>query len=234
MQGFNGFPPGKTPLISVPSLFFSELLPLIDHLGELKVTLYCFWALQRQEGQYRYVRLNEMLNDDILLAGLNVPDEQQKQALLDVLERAVTRGTLLHVAIHLQHEIENIYFMNTINGRNAIEAIEKGDWIPGTTNRPIELIIARPNIFVLYEQNIGAITPYIADQLRSAESDYPQAWLTEAIYIAVEGNKRSWRYINAILERWHREGKQNDGFTGQHTQRHATSPAEDYSDIIES
>lgn len=232
MQGFNGFPPGKTALIAVPSQFFSELLPLIDHLGELKVTLYCFWALQQQEGDYRYVRLHEMVNDQVLLASFNVPEIQQKQALQDGLERAVTRGTLLHVTVQLQNETQNIYFMNTVNGRNAIRAIEKGDWLPGGNKRPIELIIERPNIFVLYEQNIGSITPYIADQLRSAETDYPQVWLIEALYIAVERNIRNWRYINGILERWHREGKENDGFTGEYTQRHASSTEEDYSDII--
>lgn len=232
MQGFNGFPPGKTSLIAVPSLFFSELLPLIDNLGELKVTLYCFWALQQQEGDYRYVRLTEMLNDNVLLAGFNVPEAQHQQALQEGLQRAVTRGTLLHVTVHLQNETQDIYFMNTVNGRNAIRAIEKGDWLPGDSKRPIELIIERPNIFVLYEQNIGSITPYIADQLRSAEADYPQAWLIEAIYIAVERNIRNWRYINGILERWHREGKQHDGFTGEYTQQHDSSTKEDYSDII--
>ncbi len=233
MQGFNGFPPGKTTLISVPSQFFSELLPQIDHLGELKVTLYCFWALQQQEGEYRYVRLTEMLNDTVLLASLDVSEAQQTQILQDALLRAVTRGTLLHVTLHLQNQTEEVYFMNTVNGRNAVKAIEQGDWLPGTTKRPIELIVERPNIFVLYEQNIGSITPYIADQLRSAEEDYPQAWLIEALYIAVERNIRNWRYINGILERWHREGKENnDGLSGQHTQRHASSAEEDYSDII--
>ena len=234
MQGFSGFPPGKTALIAVPSLFFSELLPRIDHLGELKVTLYCFWALQQQEGEYRYVRLTEMLNDNVLMASFNVAQAQRKLALEDSLQRAVSRGTLLHVTIQLQNETQDIYFMNTVNGRNAIRAIEKGDWLPGDNKRPIELIIERPNIFVLYEQNIGSITPYIADQLRSAEADYPETWLVEALYIAVERNVRNWRYINGILERWHREGKQNDGFTGEYTQRYASATEEDdYSDLIE-
>ncbi|MCI0711399.1 MAG: DnaD domain protein [Chloroflexi bacterium] len=230
MKGFNGFPPGKTPHIRVPSLFFSELLPSIDHLAEMKVTVYCFWALQRQEGEYKYVRLSEIMADEIFMAGLGDTLEKQQRELMEGLERATARGTLLHVTLHLQHESEEIYFMNTVNGRNAVKAIESDNWLPGDAKRPIALIIERPNIFVVYEQNIGSITHRIADQLRSLEDDYPEQWIVDAIYIATENNRRSLRYIEAILERWNREGKH--GFTGQRSSEHDSSE-EDFSDYIE-
>ena len=47
----------------------------------------------------------------------------------------------------------------------------------------------------------------IADALGEAEDTYPTHWIEEAIQIAVERNKRSWRYAEAILERWQREGR---------------------------
>lgn len=233
MQGFNGFPPGKTTQIRVPGLFFSELLPTIDHLAEMKVTLYCFWALQQQEGRYRYVRLAEMVEDELFLAGLGDKPETQRATLRDGLERAVARGTLLHVTLKFHNTDDEVYFMNTTQGRTAITAIEKGNWVPGDNMRPIELIVERPNIFVLYEQNIGSITPHIADQLREAETDYPQGWIIEAITIATERNIRNWRYINAILEGWHQKGKGNDGFTGQRSAQNDPAGI-DYSDLIES
>jgi len=65
----------------------------------------------------------------------------------------------------------------------------------------------RPNLFTLYEQNIGALTPMLAEVLRDAEKEYPAAWIEEAIREAVEHNARSWKYIAAILERWKKEGK---------------------------
>ena len=49
MKGFAGFPDGKLRLTAVPNLFFSDLLPIIDHLAELKVTLSAFWALTQKE-----------------------------------------------------------------------------------------------------------------------------------------------------------------------------------------
>ncbi len=36
MKGFSGFPSGKQRLTSIPNLFFSDLLPAIDTLVELK------------------------------------------------------------------------------------------------------------------------------------------------------------------------------------------------------
>ena len=35
MKGFAGFPPGRLRTTPVPNLFFADLLPAIDHLGEL-------------------------------------------------------------------------------------------------------------------------------------------------------------------------------------------------------
>ena len=63
------------------------------------------------------------------------------------------------------------------------------------------------NIFRLYEENIGPLTPLIAETLGEAEDTYPAEWIEDAIRIAVQSNKRTWRYVAAILERWQREGR---------------------------
>ena len=46
--------------------------------------------------------------------------------------------------------------------------------------------------------------------LLDAEQDYPETWINDAIDIAVEQNKRSWAYCEAILKRWQTDGK-DDG-----------------------
>ena len=69
---------------------------------------------------------------------------------------------------------------------------------------------APPNIFALYEDNIGMLSPIIADELKLAEEAYPHEWIEDAFRRAVVQNKRSWRYVAAILERWEREGR-SDG-----------------------
>lgn len=208
MNSFSGFPPGKQRLVQVPSLFFSDLLPCIDHLIEMKVTLYCLWAVQRQEGKFRYVRFAEVLNDDLFLQGIPVPDPQKMDAVQDGFDRSVTRGTLLRVRVRLASGEEDIYFLNTAKGREAVKAIEKGHWIPGDDQRPIQLIIERPNLYVIYEQNIGALTPMIAEQLRDLERDYAASWIEDAIRIATSREARNLSFIVSILKRWEKEGRQ--------------------------
>jgi DNA replication protein len=219
MKGFPGFPDGKMRLTSIPNPFFSDLLPYIDHLAELKVTLFAFWALTQKEGQVRYLRLADFLHDPTFVKGLAPTLDLAIEALQDGLERAVARGTFLHINIESADGHMDLYFLNTEKGRAAVDGITRGEWRPNPNeDEPISLLVERPNIFVLYEQNIGPLTPLIADELRDAEQTYPMNWIEEAIQRAVENNVRKWRYILAILERWRQEGKQ-DGISQRDSQK---------------
>lgn len=219
MKGFSGFPPGKQRLTQVPNLFFSDLLPIIDNLAELKITLYAFWALTQKEGRVRYLRLADFLNDTEFIKGLGPTINLATEALMDGLERAVARGTFLHVNIESADGKMELYFLNTEKGRTAVDGITRGEWRPNPDEaEPITLLVERPNIFILYEQNIGPLTPLIADELRDAEKTYPLRWIEEAIQIAVTNNARKWRYVSSILERWQQEGR-TDGTGRRDTQK---------------
>jgi DnaD/phage-associated family protein len=206
IKGFSGFPEGKLELTPVPSLFFYELLAQIDHLGEMKLTLYSFWALSQREGTYRYLSRNELLKDQLFMQGLSAPGLPEEEALDEALERAVARGTLIQVSGEFSGGADCLYFLNSEKGRAAVRAIEAGDWLPAE-DHPVALVRQRPNIYTLYEQNIGPLTPIIAERLRAAEAEYPAHWIEEAINISVENNVRKWRYIEAILEDWRQRGK---------------------------
>ena len=212
MKGFPGFPAGKVRTTPVPHQFFTELLPQIDHLGEPKVTLYCFWRLALKEGKIRYLRQSEMKADDTLMRGLAEYKHDSPAALADALERAVARGTLLHIQVESASGSEDLYFVNTPKGRAAVDGITRGEWRPtGEDDTPVEVLLDRPNAFTLYEQNIGPLTPLIADELRDAEATYPAEWIEEAIREAVENNARSLRYVIRILENWKEQGKADRG-----------------------
>jgi DnaD/phage-associated family protein len=58
----------------------------------------------------------------------------------------------------------------------------------------------------LYEQNIGAITPLIADSLRLAAEEFPAAWYRPAFAAAARNNVRRWSYVQAVLDGWRRNG----------------------------
>ena len=200
MKTFSGFPSGKINIVGIPRPVFTDLIPIIDDLAELKLTLHVLWRLRQQRGKMRYLRFSDLASDQVLLSGLG---KSPLETLRSALDRVVDRGTLLRVKP--PNGDETIYFANTAKGRAAVEALARGE-------RPDDIeTIERPNVFTLYEQNIGMLTPLIAEELREAEETYPAAWIEEAFREAVSLNKRSWRYIHAILERWRNEGKDDDG-----------------------
>ena len=182
MKPFDGFNSTET-FTSIPDTLFRELLAEIDDLDELKATLHALWRIEHQEGQVRFLRMEDF-------GGFAVG-----------VDKAVSRGTLLRV----QTEAGTFILLNSPRGRMAAEAIQSGRVDPSQIQHmpPIE----RSNVFQLYEENIGALTPLIADMLREAEREYPQPWFSEAFEIAVARNARSWKYIEAILRRWKDKGK---------------------------
>ncbi|MDY6917530.1 MAG: DnaD domain protein [Chloroflexota bacterium] len=205
MKPFAGFPL-RMHFTPVPNLFLSQVLPHIDDIAELKVTLHLFRLLYQRKGAPRFAAYGELASDKALMAGLGGPDVLQRG-----LERATSRGVLLRLTLERGGSDEDLYFLNDESGRSAVEKIEGGeiDLGPLPKTRPCADAKERPNIFVLYEENIGMLTPLIADELREAETLYPGSWIEDAFGQAVSHNKRSWRYISRILERWSVEGREN-------------------------
>ncbi len=208
MRGFAGFPDGKVRSVPLPEPFFAELLPLIDHLGELKVTLYAFWCLSLKPGQYRFLLREEFAEDELLMRGLAASPRQAEASLDDALERAEARGTLLHVLVEDAQATRHLYFMNTAKGREAVDKLTRGEWRPARfEGAVVRLSHVRSNLFTLYEHNIGPLTPMISEELRDLAATYPAPWIEDAIRIAVKNNVRRLKYILAILERMRAEGR---------------------------
>ena len=221
---FAGFPTGamRTP---IPNVFFSEVLPQIEDEAELRVTLYVFYALARRKGYPRFVTLNELRAEAPLLAALgNGSDAGATEKLERGLEAAIERGTLLFLDIELgstpsppegrgQGEgFSRLILLNTASDRRAVEQLQDGRIQLGRALPPVRAAAASPkgNVFQLYEENIGPLTPIVAEELREAEALYPVEWIEEAFREAALLNKRSWRYAEAILRRWATEGRKRE------------------------
>jgi len=210
MMQFQGFPSGgKVKYTAVPDVFFSAVLPHITDINELKVTLHLMAALYSRKGYPRFLRYSELKGDAVLMQGLKGSEE----ALQDALKKAIERGTILSLAVEKEKVSEDIYFLNDVPGRQAVDKIKSGELelaglkagesVPG----PSEPL---PDIFTLYEQNIGMLTPMIADEIRDAEKLYPESWIRDAVKEAVLHNKRNIKYISRILQNWSIEGR-SDG-----------------------
>ena len=209
------FPP-RTRYIPVPAQALGPLLAEIDSLAELKCTLRLIGMVHQRRSKRLWVTTSELENDAILADALAQEPEGYKQAIIKGVHLAVTRGTLLEA----EQSNEKVLFLNDEPGRKALSQLGEVDVEePASSSQGDD----RPNIFVLYEQNIGSLTPLLTEELKEAESVYPWPWIEEAFREAVSSNIRKWRYIASILERWAAEGKDN-GEPGRHSQ--TTDPKE--------
>jgi DnaD/phage-associated family protein len=187
MTNFTGFTSSET-FTQIPDSFL-RLMNEIDDVAELKVTLYAIYRIEHLEGNFRGLSESDFDKEAL---GLSV--EQIRSGLSKSLER----GTMLKS----ENEAQVFYFLNSPRGRLSAEAFANGQIKSAQSYHP-----NKSNIFKLYEENIGALTPLIADMLRDAEKNYPSIWFEEAFEIAVSRNVRNWKYVNAILNRWKENGK---------------------------
>lgn len=214
MKTFQGFTDSET-FTQLPDKFFHNLLKDIDDAAELKVTLYFLWRAAHMDGPFRAL---SRMDFDVKELGLSAEE------ITRGLEKAVKRGSLLKV----RSEAKVYFFLNSPRGRAAVQAMESGKWSPDVSSAPP---MERPNVFKLYEENIGPLTPLIADALKDAEETYSDEWIAEAIEVAVKNNKRNWRYCEAVLKSWkdkgrHEQKDQRDARQG--SERYTKSEFEEY------
>jgi len=207
---FPGFP-AKMRFTPLPNLFFTPLLPQIDNMAELKLILHIFWLLYQKRSHPRFVTYTELIADKTLVEGIEGDSPAELQGAL---EQAVKEGILLRLTLEKEGKQEDLYFTNTESNRETIAKVQMGELSLGGALPQGEPYIKaeKPDIFTLYEQNIGLLTPMIAEELKEAEKLYPVAWIEDAFKEAVNLNKRSWRYIARILERWSVEGREGGEF----------------------
>ncbi|GIW08530.1 MAG: primosomal replication protein N [Dehalococcoidia bacterium] len=216
-QPFAGFP-SRARTIPTPVALFSELAPAISDVAELKLTLHVLWRISEKKVFPRFVTRSELDTDRVLLASL-AASGPPLQELRRALRLAVQRGTLIEVIVGREGGEETLIFLNSERDRAAIERLERGELNIGQTSakrKEMPISAPRPNVYQLYEQNIGLLTPLLADELRAAEEEFPAAWIEDAFRLAVTMNRRNWRYISRILERWRVEGR-SDGAVGADT-----------------
>jgi DnaD/phage-associated family protein len=217
VSAFPGFP-SRLEYVPIPKLFYSDLLPHVTDVAELLVTLHLFRLLAAKRGYPQAVARHALAEDPLLAAGFTAlgrdPSAEAERGLTAVLER----GAFVQAQ---PPSGAPVLLLNSDAGRRAATAIARGETpapaTPQGSAHPVAAPAVAPgDIYTLYEENIGVLTPIIADQLAEAEREYPPGWVAEAVGIAVAANQRHWRYVHAILERWRTEGK-DDGKPARHS-----------------
>ncbi len=222
---FEGFRTGARAS-TLPAQFFTEVLPEIDDADELRVTLYALYAITRAGRPLLAMRASELAHEEPL-ARLFV-DRGGAATVRRCLDAAAARGVLLALSLE---DGDALFFVHNDGGRRLRDRVIVGAVeVPGATS----VLAAEPaprasRPAAVYEQEIGMLTPAVAMAIADAEQRYPEQWIVEALREASARNARSWRYAEAILERWQTEGRIDEG-TGRDPGGRA--PANPYEHLI--
>lgn len=211
---FDGFVATTDPAVPVPRAFFTDVLPGLTDLNEIQVTLSVFHLAQENGGIQLPVSEAAIRRDRSLRAALRVagsPREPDRRIDLG-LDLATARGTILRFAAEFGDSSSTWYYVNTPANQALVAAMSRGAVAPPEVvwrDGDVPAVQPeRPSVFRLYEQNIGLLSPLIADRFVDALETYPVEWIEAAIDEAVSYNRRSWRYIQRILEKWASEGRE--------------------------
>ena len=187
-----------------------NLIARCDGLGSDAILLLLgyFELLSQQEVASDVVELF------ILLDHLpSAEDDRWQRALAELLEE----GLLLAYPQTIEDPQEPVLlFPATPEGTRRFEALQAGDLSVAEIQAANPLPDpSKPNIFTLYEQNIGPLTPMVAEILKADAETYPESWLRDAIQEAVSRNIRNWKYVQAILKSWQEKGRDSTHGTTQ-------------------
>ena len=140
-------------------------------------------------------------------------DDRWQRALAELLEE----GLLLAFPQNVEDPQEPILlFPATPEGTQRFEALKAGDLSLAEIQAANPLPdLSKPNIFTLYEQNIGPLTPIVFEILKADAETYPESWLRDAMQEAVSRNIRNWKYVQAILKSWQEKGRDSTHGTTQ-------------------
>lgn len=201
-----------TAWVSLPDDFFSVLLPRVNNLPELKLTLHVIEMCGKLG--IRSVAASDLEVPRILHSVVGVDSPRPAEVRLrDVINRAVANGTLIHLGVRTAGGVVSRLLPATAGNRAFVDALGQDGDMPSELESTVdgEVVVYRPNIFAVYEQHIGPLTPLVAESIRDAERSYPSRWIEDAILAAVQYNKRHWRYVEAILARWEEIGGPHGG-----------------------
>jgi DNA replication protein len=188
----------------IPAAIVAQLIRDVWNPVEIKAVL----AAAMLGGTERPVRELDLIEHPSLRLGSrgDGSDRSYVERVSEALEVAVARGIL----VRMLDEDEGRWLLL------GTEANHQWTRRLGSTVQDrrlpegVSLKLERPGIFTMYEQNIGLVTPIVADRLVEAIESYPESWIADAIGEAVTYNRRNWRYIQRILENWASEGRTDE------------------------
>ena len=211
--------------------FLKDYLPRLTDADTIKVMLYIQSRFGQQESENHYLFVRQILQSTTLQHWMGESNVEER--IRQTLKSAVSNGLLLSGKIRTGGKKTLVVFNND-QGKATLGRLQKGLWQPSPTDHSFEQENQpQKNIYQLYEENIGPLTPLLSEDLTAAQEEFPHHWVEEAIHIAVQNNARSWRYIDAVLKSWQKEGKNVQSRRDSETYESRRNKSSEYDDFIQ-
>jgi len=212
-------PVDSLPLVSIPEALLHRLVTSRASVEEHRVVLLLALRTRTRRAS------DSAISEDAFAADSTVIDAGKVDGTpismpgwpFPALDQAIAHGTVLRFVAESDAGSRNWLMLNTIENTQLVakmasdpQTVPEQFWIDESRPR---IHVDRPTVFRLYEQNVGPMTPMIAERLIKALETYPTEWIEGALEEAVAYNRRNWKYIARILENWASEGP--EGRTGR-------------------
>lgn len=212
-MSFDGFVSGA-PVTPLPQALLRDLTPAMSDPAELIVTLYAIEALTSVRRFPRRLECHDLRETRPMieaLASMCSPRDVD-EAFSDGLRAAIERGVLLMGRSVDDGRWVEWLALNDADGRRALESASMSP-ASATTHGRDSTYSSAPEI---WQSAFGtSIPPILTEEVKAAESRFGSDWLQDAFAEAAANGARSWRYVQAILERWETEGRDGGDATAR-------------------
>ncbi|MBX3069947.1 MAG: DnaD domain protein [Thermomicrobiales bacterium] len=195
-------------MVCIPAAWFDAFILSAGSQDEAIVLAACMRMCRDEQGVL-VVEEHDLLSNDALIAGVGSTGSQTATSkILRALNRAVRRGALVRMWVGEGDAQRTRYALPVVSAEQKRQATAVAD-DPDDGARVRSYDPTAPSVFTAYEDAIGMLTPLVADQIQQALERHPAEQLLDAIREAVRVNRRSWRYIQHILQNWSGPGRES-------------------------
>jgi len=206
-------PQNEAAMVCITRPYFDLLLTQAANYDELQTLLAFIRVLADhpdgtldldEESLIRNQQLNAVLST-------NAVSQSSTSRIMRALNQAVIRGALIRSSLLQGNRQSILYRLGSVESSVQNQS-HPGPQVMDTFDADRSGTTLKHNgqaasVYATYENNIGLLTPLVADQIRLALELYPASWIHEAISEAVAYNRRQWRYIQRILQKWSVDGR---------------------------
>jgi len=209
---------GQENMVSIPKLYIQMFGGDIDIAILLSQVVYWSDKSKRTDG-YFYKTYSEWENE-IGLSEYKIKKAVKQLKESEIIETKLKRANgspTIHYKLNMSN-LQNLIIKFLDNQETSesesikiseSESEETSESLTETTQKITQenTLVVQPNIFKIYESEVGGLTPIISDMLKDVEKDYPDGWFKKAVTEAHKSTTRiTLNYLLAILKRWKAEG----------------------------